>query len=262
MSFEVAAEAYGRFMGRYSEPLADRLLERAGVRAGERAGAEVEPDRRALDVGCGPGAVTARLSDLLGADRVAAVDPSEPFVAAVRERCPGVDVRLGTAEDLPHEADRFDVVLAQLVVHFMTDPVRGLAEMRRVARPGGVLAASVWDYAGERAPLSVFWRAARALDPGTVDESALPGAREGHLAALAARAGWREVEATDATVSVGYRSLEEWWEPYTLGVGPAGDLVARLDADDRAALRARCAELLPEPPFTVTAAAWTVLGRA
>jgi SAM-dependent methyltransferase len=251
MSFEVAADAYGRFMGRYSEPLADRLLERAGVRSGQRA----------LDVGCGPGAVASRLVDVLGADRVAAVDPSEPFVAAVRGRCPGVDVRLGTAEDLPHPDDSFDVVLAQLVVQFMADPVRGLGEMRRVVRPGGVLAASVWDFGGERAPLSTFWRAARELDRWVVDESGLAGARAGHLADLATRAGWREVEAADASVTVSYGSLEEWWEPYTFGVGPAGDLVARLDPDRRAALRRRCAELLPEPPFTVTAAAWTVVAR-
>ena len=251
MSFQVAADAYDRFMGRYSEPLADRLLQRAGV----------QPGQRALDVGCGPGAVTTRLAAVLGPDRVAAVDPSEPFVAAVRERCPGVDVRLGTAEELPHEADTFDVVLAQLVVHFMAEPVRGLAEMRRVVRPDGVLAASVWDFGGDRAPLSTFWRAARDLDPRTVDESSLAGARDGHLAGLAAQAGWREVQATDATVSVAYGSFEEWWEPYTFGVGPAGDLVARLVGDGRAELRRRCAALLPEPPFTVTATAWTVVAR-
>jgi len=251
MSFQVAADAYDRFMGRYSEPLADRLLQRAGV----------QPGQRALDVGCGPGAVTTRLAAVLGPDRVAAVDPSEPFVAAVRERCPGVDVRLGTAEELPHEADTFDVVLAQLVVHFMAEPVRGLAEMRRVVRPDGVLAASVWDFGGDRAPLSTFWRAARDLDPRTVDESSLAGARDGHLAGLAVQAGWREVQATDATVSVAYGSFEEWWEPYTFGVGPAGDLVARLGGDGRAELRRRCAALLPEPPFTVTATAWTVVAR-
>ena len=251
MSFHVAAEAYDRFMGRYSEPLADRLLERAGVRAGQRA----------LDVGCGPGAVTTRLAAVLGPDRVAAVDPSEPFVAAVRERCPGVDVRLGVAEELPHEPAAFDVVVAQLVVHFMNDPVRGLAEMRRVVRPDGVLAASVWDFGGDRAPLSTFWRAARELDPEVAGESSLPGAREGQLAGLAAEAGWRDVRAVDATVSVAYGSVEEWWEPYTFGVGPAGDLVARLGGDGRAALRRRCAELLPEPPFTVTATAWIVVAR-
>ena len=137
MSFDVAGDAYGRFMGRFSEPLAERFLALAGVR----------DEDRVLDVGCGPGALTARLVARLGAGQVAAVDPSEPFVAAARTRLPGVDVRVATAESLPFDDDAFDAVLAQLVVHFMADPVAGLAEMARVARPGGTVAACVWDHA-------------------------------------------------------------------------------------------------------------------
>ena len=116
MAFDVGAEAYGAFMGRYSEPLADGFVELAGVRAGQRA----------LDVGCGPGALTARLAERLGPDAVVALDPSDSFVAAARDRCPGVDVRVGVAERLPFEDDGVDVALAQLVVHFMADPVAGL----------------------------------------------------------------------------------------------------------------------------------------
>src|SRR5262245_60896715 len=118
-------------MGRYSVGLAAQLADLAGVGAGQRA----------LDVGCGPGALARELVSRLGADHVAAADPSEPFVEAARERNPGVDVRLAAAERLPFGDDEFDAALAQLVVHFMKDPVAGLREMARVTRPGGAIAA-------------------------------------------------------------------------------------------------------------------------
>jgi ubiquinone/menaquinone biosynthesis C-methylase UbiE len=127
VSFDVSPEAYTRFMGRYSEPLAALFADLAGVRRGQRA----------LDVGSGPGALTAELVSRLGPDAVCAVDPSEPFAAAVSERCPGVDVRLATAEQLPFDDGAFDVTLAQLVVPFMRSPVAGLREMARVTRNGG-----------------------------------------------------------------------------------------------------------------------------
>src|SRR5918996_1787013 len=161
-------------MGRYSVPFAPRFADFAGIAAGQRA----------LDVGCGPGALTAELVSRLGPAAVSAVDPSEPFVAAARERHPGVTVRRAAAEQLPFEDQAFDAALAQLVVHFMADPVAGLREMARVTRAHGVVAACVWDHAGERTPLAVFWRAARELDPGARDESGLAGAREGELAEL------------------------------------------------------------------------------
>ena len=211
---------------------------------------------RALDVGCGPGVLTSRLAARLGAENVAAVDPSPPFVAAARDRCPGVDVREGRAEVLPFEDDSFDAVLANLVVHFMSDPVAGLREMGRV---GGLVGATVWNHATGTGPLSTFWRAAKDLDPDTADEATLPGTGEGDLGALAREAGLRDVVEGTLTVTVPYSSFEEWWEPYTLGVGPAGDHVKRLDDDARAALRTRCAELLPDGPFTVAATAWTVV---
>jgi SAM-dependent methyltransferase len=193
----------------------------------------------------------------LGADAVAAVDPSEPFVAAARERNPGVDVRLAPAEDLPFGDDEFDAAIAQLVVHFMKDPVAGLREMARV---GGVVAACVWDHAGGQGPLGVFWEAVRTLDPDAPDEADLAGAREGHLAALFAQAGIGELEETVLSVQVEHETFAEWWEPFTLGVGPAGAHVAQLDDDARDRLRELCRERHPEPPFTVTARAWAVRG--
>ena len=246
MSFEVAAEAYDRFMGRYSTPLGPQLADLAGIHAGQRV----------LDVGCGPGVLTRVLVERLGADAVAAVDPSEPFVEAARDRLPGVDVRRATAEDLPFEDASFDAALAQLVVHFMTDPVAGLREMARVTRDGGVVAACVWDLAGGRGPISPFWEAAHALDTDVLDESKLAGAREGHLPELFEAAGLDELEATTLTVSLEHPSFEDWWEPFTLGVGPAGAYSAGLDRERQAHLRERCRELLPEPPFVLTSSAW------
>ena len=218
--------------------------------------------QRALDVGCGPGALTGELVARLGADAVTAVDPSTSFVLAARRRHPGVTVREATAEDLPFDDATFDVSLAQLVVHFMADPVAGLAEMRRVTREGGTVAACVWDFAGGRAPLSTFWRAAHELDPGTQDESKMAGAREGHLRELFESAGLRDLIETTLDVSREHPSFEEWWQPYEDGVGPAGAYVAGLDHDRRAELRERCRDLLPEAPFVLTAHAWAVRGRA
>ncbi|HTJ36321.1 MAG TPA: class I SAM-dependent methyltransferase [Dactylosporangium sp.] len=252
MSFDVTADAYGRFMGRYSEPLAPRFADLAGVAAGARV----------LDVGCGAGALTAELVARLGPDAVSAVDPSEPFVAAARDRLPGVDVRLSPAEHLPFPDDTFDAALAQLVVHFMADPVAGLHEMARVTRPGGTVAACVWDHAGGTSPLAAFWRAVESMDPSAPDESGLAGAREGHLAELFAAAGLHGISSTVLTVRVAFPDFDTWWEPFTLGVGPAGDYVSHLDEPGRAELRARCATLLPPAPFEITASAWTALGRA
>ena len=135
--------------------------------------------QRVLDVGCGPGALTAELVERVGARSVAAVDPSEPFVAAAAERNPGVRVERASAEDLPFADGEFDAALAQLVVHFMADPVAGLREMARVTRTDGVVAACVWDHAGEQGPLSLYWDAARELDADVADESQLAGARAG-----------------------------------------------------------------------------------
>src|SRR5690349_2167925 len=134
MAFDVAGTSYGKFMGRFSEKLSAPFADFSGVTAGMRV----------VDVGCGPGALTAELVDRLGSSSVVGADPSEPFVAAVRERLPDVDIRQAPAEALPLDTGAFDAALAQLVVHFMTDPVAGLREMGRVCRPGGTVAATVW----------------------------------------------------------------------------------------------------------------------
>ena len=252
MSFEVAAEAYDRFMGRYAVLLAPQLADLAGVVGGQRV----------LDVGCGPGALTTELVRRVGAAAVTAVDPSEPFVAAARERLPDVTVERASAEQLPFPDRSFDSALAQLVVHFMADPAAGLREMGRVTREDGIVAACVWDHAGGQGPLSPFWEAAHELDPDVEDESVLAGSRQGHLSELFEDAGLQEIEETHLAVSLEHPTFEDWWEPFTLGVGPAGAFAARLDTEQQARLRRLCEERLPAAPFVLTAVAWAARGLA
>ena len=249
-SFAVPAEAYDRFMGVHSRQLAPQLADLARLSSGDRA----------LDVGCGPGALTAELVTRLGARSVAAVDPSESLVAATHARHPDVDVRRASAEALPFTDREFDAALAQLVVHFMTDPVAGLREMARVTRRGGAVAACVWDHAGDRTPVSTFWRAARDLGLNTQDESALAGAREGHLVEIFKASGLRDVENTVLVARVEYSSFDDWWKPFSFGVGPAGASFVALSPDQRARVRERCKALLGPAPFEMASFAWAARG--
>lgn len=160
MSFAVSGDAYDRFMGRYSRRLAPAFADFAGVEAGQRV----------LDVGCGSGVLTEELAGRVGAEQVSGVDPS-PLLAACAERVPGAELKQGKAEALPWLDDSFDATVAQLVIHFMDDPAAGVTEMARVTRPGGVVAASSWDFSGGMEMLRVYWETARELDHDLSGES-------------------------------------------------------------------------------------------
>jgi SAM-dependent methyltransferase len=245
MTFAVAAEMYDRFVGRYSDGLGRALAEKAGVGSGMQA----------LDVGAGTGKLVGVLAEILGEKNIAAVDPSEPFVAALAERFPGVDVRHGTAEQLPFENTSFDAVFAQLVINFLTDPERGAAEMARVARGGGTVAAAVWDYRGEMTMLTTFWEAAGAIDErGAAARDERTRMRFGEL---------NEVDGGEIVVTAAYQNFDDLWEPFLAGVGPAGDFAVSLEPDRQGAMREEYRRRLgsPEGPFELQARAWYAVGR-
>jgi SAM-dependent methyltransferase len=257
-TFDVAAGAYDRHIGRYSPQLARALIGAAGVRPGQRA----------LDVGCGPGALTGELAALLGPDAVVAVDPSEPFVRACGERHPGVDVRRGTAEHLPVADDDVDAVLSQLVVNFCSDADAALAEMRRVTRAGGTVAAGVWDYTEGMELLRAFWDAAREVEPeagAAQDEGVvMPHCREGDLADVWRRGGLRDVAGGQLVVEAAYDDFDDLWAPLVAGVGPSGAFASGLEPDARESLRAELHRRLgaPDGPFRLRARAWFARGTA
>jgi len=256
-TFRTPAEAYDRHVGRYGGELARALVAAACVR----------PGRRALDVGCGPGALTSELVALLGAAHVAAVDPSVPFAEACRRRLPGVHVEVASAEALPFPDAAFDHAFAQLVVNFMTDPPEGVREMHRVTRPGGTVAAAVWDYAGEMTLLRRFWGAAVSLDPSAADRDegrCMPFCTPDELGDLWRAAGLGEVSIAPAVATADYDGFEDLWQPLELGVAPSGAYVSSLAPERRAALKQELRRRLGvgHDAFRLTARAWIATGKA
>jgi SAM-dependent methyltransferase len=253
--FHVQAEAYDRFVGRYSPQLAAALCDFAGIENG----------RRALDVGAGPGALTAELSRRVGAANVVAVEPSEPFAHACRARVPGVEVVEAGAEAIPLPNDAFDATLSQLVLNFLPDARPALREMGRVTRAGGVIAACVWDYSGEMEMLRAFWVTAHEVSPESAaqhDEATMRLGREGELAQLWQDSGLLRIRSTPLRVRGRYGNFEDLWASFLGGVGPAGAFTVSLPQDDQAALCAALARRLGagEEPFELSARAWAVAG--
>jgi SAM-dependent methyltransferase len=256
--FRVPADAYDRHVGRYSSQLASALLDFAGIEAGMRA----------LDVGCGPGALTAELVERLGPGNVSAADPSEPFAATCRARQPDVEVVVASAESLPFADGVFDAALSQLVVNFMDDAEAGVREMLRVTRQGGVVASCVWDYAGEMELLRAFWEAAREVDPqrgAAGDEGVvMDWCGEGQLGELWRNAGALDVRSGPLLVRAGYADFDDLWDPFPAGVGPSGAFCQSLDQEGLGALREAYRRHLGvgSGPFELTARAWAAVGTA
>jgi SAM-dependent methyltransferase len=256
MPFAGPAEHYDRFMGRYTPSLAVALADAAGVTAGMRV----------VDVGRGPGGLALELAARTGSENVAAIDPAAQFAAACRERIPGADVRVGVAEELPWPDGTFDASLSSLVIGFMRDADTGVGEMARVIRPGGTVAACMWDMAaGGMTMLRIFWEAARDVDPGVAGERRMPGTKEGDIARRFERAGLTDIVAGALTASADYTGFDDFWEPLTLAVGPAGHHLQSLSDDQRTQVREGCRARLPEGSFSLDARAWyargTVAGR-
>jgi SAM-dependent methyltransferase len=254
-TFRATADAYDRHIGRYGPDLARALCDAAGVAEGQRA----------VDVGCGPGALASELVRRLGIDAVAAVDPSPSFVEGCRARLPGLRVEEAAAERLPFPDASFDRALAQLVVNFMTDPPAGVGEMVRVTRPGGVVGAAVWDYAGAMTLLRAFWDAAVALDPAAagLDEGrSMPFCTRDDLAGLWSAAGLADVRVAAVEAGAHYDGFDDLWRALEAGVGPSGAYVLGLDVDGRAALADELQRRLGvgSRPFRLTARAWVATG--
>ena len=242
-AFRVAGSAYDSFMGRYSRPLAQRFADAVGVTRGQMA----------LDVGCGPGALTGVLVDRLGADAVSACDPSEPFVAECRARHPDVVVRVAPAESIPFDDDTFDLALAQLVMHFVSDPDRASAELCRVVRPGGSVGACVWDLDGGMEMLRRFWDAVAAAGAAAGgDGGAVAFGGPGELVELFVRAGLSQVTETTLRVTSTYRDFDELWSGFLAGVGPAGTFCLSLSDASRATVKQEMFERLGSPSGAVT----------
>lgn len=252
------AEAYERFMGRWSRPLAPPFLTFAGVKDGDRV----------LDVGSGTGSVALAVSAEAPAGRAVGIDPSPAYVAYARARAGGERVTFeeGDAQRLRFPDRSFDKSLALLVVNFIPDRAGAVREMARVTRPGGVVAAAVWDYGGGMEMLRAFWDEAVALDPavGPKDERHMPLCRKGELAEFWTAHGLLDVREEPLTVPMTFSSFEDYWSPFLEGQGPAGAYVAALPEGPRRALEQRLRRRLlgegGDRPITLNARAWAVRG--
>jgi len=203
------------------------------------------------------------LADRVGAANVAAIDPAPQFAAACRERNPGADVREGVAEELPWVEGEFGAVLSSLVIGFMRDPDRGVREMARVTRAGGKVTACMWDTtAGGMTMLRTFWTAAREIDPGIEGERRMAGTAEGDIAQRLERAGLEEVVDGELAARADYAGFDDFWEPFTFAVGPAGQYLRTLSDDHREAVCEGCRAALPDGSFSLGARAWYARGTA
>jgi ubiquinone/menaquinone biosynthesis C-methylase UbiE len=252
MQFVAPADHYDRFMGRYAPTLAVAFADATGIEAGMRA----------VDVGCGPGGLTHELASRTDPSGLAAIDPAPQFAAACQERHPAVDVRVGGAEELPWEDATFDAALAQLVLAFMRDPDQGVREMARVTRPGGVVAACMWDLnEGGMTMLRTFWTSVKAIVPDAGGEQSRPGTSRGDIAERLRRAGLEDVTEAELTARAEYTGFDDFWEPFTYAVGPSGAYLRSLDPERQAAVRDGCRAALPsDGPFALDARAWFARG--
>jgi SAM-dependent methyltransferase len=254
-TFQGAPGDYDRHEGRTSRRLA-QLFQR---------GIGVYPGQTGLDVGCGTGGLTYEMAALLGPDKVRAIDPSAPYVEACREKVWGVEVTEGRAEELPYADGQFDIVLAQLVLSYLEDPLAGVTEMRRVLHPGGTVAACVWDVAGEMHLLRSFWEAASAVDPEGAepyDERNHPLRAQHELGQLWKSCGFGAVSLGQLEVTGFYRDFDDLWAPFPTGVGISGAYTASLDEEHQQELRGELFKRLgsPEGFFELTALALYVAG--
>lgn len=253
------AEAYEKFMGRWSRLIAPRLVDFTGL-----------PERgRILDVGSGTGSLAFAIAERKRHTQVLGIDPSQEYVAYARSRNPFPDrasFEVGDAQKLSFADASFDAALSLLVFNFIPDPKKALLELRRVTKPGGQLAAAVWDYGAGMRMLQTFWDAAVRVDPGAKDleEKRMPLCRQGELSALWRQCGLESVGEQAIDLEMRFESFADYWEPFLLGQGPAGAYIRRLDRDKLQALRnelkLRLSLRSEDTPVVLPARAWSVRG--
>jgi SAM-dependent methyltransferase len=253
------AEAYERFMGRWSRLLAPRLVDFA----------DLPESGRVLDVGSGTGSLASAIAERRAGLRVLGIDPSREYVAyaASRNRFPDrAAFQVGDAQQLSLSDASFDAALSLLVFNFIPDPKKALLELRRVTKPGGRIAAAVWDYGAGMQMLRRFWDAAVRLDPQAekLDEKHMPLCRAGELSALWEQVGLQNVREQPIDITTRFQSFSDYWEPFLLGQGPAGAYVRRLGPQKSNALRDEVRRRLmlstENTPFALQARVWAVSG--
>lgn len=248
-----APDAYDNFMGRFSRPLAHQFVKSIPLAAGNHV----------LDLGCGPGALTGPLVDLLGADAVAVLDPSPPFLEECLRRYPGVTGKVGSAEDIPFDDGSFDALMSQLVIHFFRDLDRAGKEMVRVTKPGGWIAACTWVFE-QMDFLYLFDVAAMEV---TGESPPSPPAHEfreeGAVSAYFSSLGLTDVSESRLTVSSSYANFDDLWGAYLAGIGPLGAWLQAQSEESKGDIRRNIFRVLGEPTseFELTAVARSAVGR-
>jgi ubiquinone/menaquinone biosynthesis C-methylase UbiE len=254
------AGQYDSYMGRWSRRLAPLFLDFSGLAAGERV----------LEVGCGTGSLTFTLPARADIAAVEAIDYDEGFVAATRERNtdPRINIRQGDACDLQFANGAFDRALSMLVLHFVSDPDRAVNEMRRVVRPGGVAAATVWDNFGGTPNIRIFWEIAAAIEPSAIerrDAAAIrPMTQSGELRAAFVKAGFVDVADTMLTIRMDFANFDDYWIPMITGHGANAAFMASLSVQMRqrieTAVKAAYLCNRPDGPRGFASVAWAVRG--
>jgi len=253
-----AGDAYERYVGRWSRLVAEPFLDWLRVPAG----------RSWLDVGCGTGALSATVLQRARPAKVTGLDASEGFLSHARGQLQ--DRRAvfdrGDAQALPYDHGRLDAAVSGLVLNFVADPTRMVAEMRRVVGPGGTVALYVWDYAAKMELMRCFWDAAAALDAAAreLDEGVrFPVCRPEPLAELLCAAGLEAVETRAIDVPTVFADFDDYWSPFLGGQGPAPGYCVALAEEKRARLRERLRQALPvgrDGRIALLARAWAVRG--